>query len=112
LSECRIDLDRLGIVGDDAIVIDFKLVKRVAAIKVVDCARPDLQSFVVIGKSVVEIAPGAIGVGTIAVSFGIFGVEPDRVGIVGDGALVIALSGVFYAPVVILDGEIAVMQTA
>jgi hypothetical protein len=76
-------------------VVIFLEVISVAPIVVVICAGSNPQSLVVISESAVEVAFVPISVGAITKSVGVLGIEPDRLCVVGDGAVVIPLEPYF-----------------
>src|SRR5438552_6018315 len=66
--------------------------------------RVDAYGFIVIGERFLELSVAGAGQRPIAVDFGPFRAETDRLGVIGDGLIEIALVEIHVAPVEIGDG--------
>src|SRR5262245_33960696 len=98
--EIRLELDRLVVVVDGAIVVTLAELG-VAAVEVVTFSRRlELDRLVVIEDGAVVFAVLVVGDAAVVVGDGEFGVELDRLVVVRNGAVIVALEPVADAAIV------------
>lgn len=122
-----IDSDRLGVIGNGAVIFLLVVVGVAAAVVGVGVPRIELDRHVIIGDGAIVFAAVAPDIAATVVRRRVFGIDLDRLIIIGDGAIVLALGvpgiaaaivrvGVFRVEpdrfVVVGDGAVVVVLVA